>query len=331
VAGATLSHLPTGKLLSVHGLKRIAQVCRVLQQGQYDCILSFFETADAISVTAAALTGVRALISSRRDTGFRHSKKLQWFYRRINGRFSRIITASDAVRVALRACGINEKTVRLIYNGVDMTRFNRQPQGALRAELGLAREACVLAMIANLSPVKDHMTVIKCLQILHGARKHMHLVLAGDGPLRAELERAAIEMGLKAHVHFLGRRTDVPAILADADIFVLSSLTEGLSNALLEAMAAGKPVVATRVGGNPEVVVEGVTGLLVPSRDSTAMSAAILRLSESPELRIAMGSAGRERVAGYFSLSTMVAQYTEAIAQAVAERGNREVPLEASA
>lgn len=331
VGGATFSHLPTGKLLSVHGLKRIVQVSQVLKQGQYDCILSFFETADIMSVAAAALTGVRALVSSRRDTGFRHSKKLQWFYRVINGRFSRIIAASDAVRVALRDSGLDEKAVRLIYNGVDTTRFSRQPQGALRAELGLAPEACVLAMIANLSPVKDHMTVFKCLQTLQGTSKRLHLVLAGDGPLRGDLERAASEMSVDAHIHFLGRRTDVPAILADADIFVLSSLTEGLSNALLEAMATGKPVIATRVGGNPEVVVEGITGLLVPPGDRAAMSEAILRLAESSELRAAMGAAGRERVAVHFSLATMVARYMEAIAQAVAESGNREPALETSA
>lgn len=331
VAGATFSHLPTGRLLSAHGLKRIMQVYRLLRKGEYDCVLSFFETADVLSVTAASLAGVRALLSSRRDTGYRYSKKMRWFYRIINGRFSRIIAVSEAVCATLRDSGVNETIIRLIYNGVDMTRFKGQAPGLLRKELGLPREACVLAMIANLDPVKDHMTVIKCLQTLHGSGKHMHLILAGNGPLRTELEHAAIAAGLNAYVHFLGLRADVPAILADADIFLLSSLTEGLSNALLEAMAGGKPVVATRVGGNPEVIVDGVTGFLVPVGDSAAMGAAILRLSESPGLRAAMGAAGRERVASHFSLSTMVKRYVDAIEQTVAERGSRKAGLEASA
>src|SRR5256886_4183628 len=133
-----------------------------------------------------------------------------------------------------------------------------------------------------------------------------------DSPYKRELEGYAVQLGLGERVVFAGFRLDVPEILAEVAVSVLPSLSEGLSNVLLESMAAGAPVVATRVGGNPEVVEDGETGLLVPPRDPAALAQAICRLLDSPELASRFGQAGRERVIKSFSLERMV-QKTESL------------------
>jgi glycosyltransferase involved in cell wall biosynthesis len=135
--------------------------------------------------------------------------------------------------------------------------------------------------------------------------------LIGDGPLRAELEALTADLNLTDRVRFLGSRDDVAALLVAADVAVLSSRSEGLSLALLEAMAAGKPVVATRVGGNPEVLTDGETGRLVPPADPEALAAALLEVLDQPGQAAALGRAARSRVVERFSLRGMVTQYEQ--------------------
>lgn len=317
VGEATISNLPTGKLISLHGIKRLMEIHRHIRRSKYDCVISFFESSDLISAIAGSLGGVGALISSRRDTGFRHSSKLRWAYRWINPRFSRIVAASDAVRQSLLESGVADDSITVIYNGVDPERFENTAPDSLRSELEIPSSALILGMVANLSAVKDHATVIDCLSGLHRQDRRFHLVLAGDGALRVDLEKQVVDTGLEPFVHFLGRRSDVPTVLAGFDIFVLSSLTEGLSNSLLEAMASGKPVIATRVGGNPEVVVDGVTGVLIPPKDLDTLAREILRLADNPDLRIQMGQAGYQRVVEKFSIDAMVNNYVKVIDSAV--------------
>jgi glycosyltransferase involved in cell wall biosynthesis len=319
IAGATFDHLPTRKLMSPTGVASAFRVLRHMRRGRYDCVLSFFETSDLLTAVLAPWAGVRARVSSRRDTGFRHSNRLRWLYRLLNRRFARVIAASEAIRMSLLAEGWQPERVRLIYNGVDTRRFGNADPQALRKELGIPRDAVVLGTVANLSPVKDHATAVEALRRLHTAGRPLHLVLAGDGPEREPLTRQAEEAGLAEYVHFLGRRQDVATVLAGVDVFVLASHSEGLSNALLEASAAGCPIVATAVGGNPEVVADGETGLLVSIRDPEALAGAVARLADDPALRAAMGAAGRDRVSRRFSLAAMVAAYEATIEEAVAE------------
>ena len=168
-------------------------------------------------------------------------------------------------------------------------------------------------MVANLNPVKDHETVLRALAILNRSGRPAHLILAGEGELEGALRAQASELELQSFVHFLGRRSDIPAILAATDIFVLASRTEGMSNALLEAMAAGRPAVVTRVGGNPEVVAENATGLLVPPADAPGLAEALGRLYSDGALRERMGLAARARAAQAFSLDKTVGDYAEVI------------------
>lgn len=323
IAGATFDHLPIQKLLSLQGARGAARVLREMRRGRYDCVLSFFETADVLSALLAHRAGVGARVSSRRDTGFRHSRRLRWVYRRLNRRFARVVAASEAIRQSLLEEGWLPGRVRLIPNGVDTGRFEKGDGAVLRRELGIPRDAFVLGTVANLSPVKDHPTVIDALGRLHAAGRPAHLLLAGEGPLRETLERRVAEAGLGDHVHFLGRRQDIPDVLAAVDVVVLASHSEGLSNALLEASAAGRPIVATRVGGNPEVVVDGRTGFLVPVDDPEAIRTAVERLADDTALRAALGYAGQEHVRRGFSVEAMVRAYETVFAEAVGGAGGR--------
>jgi glycosyltransferase involved in cell wall biosynthesis len=198
-----------------------------------------------------------------------------------------------------------------IYNGVAVARFavsNRRAAAHVRETFGIPLEAPLLGSVCRLHLQKGYADLLTALTRVQARVPAVRLLLVGEGELRSQLEAQAQAMGLSEAVIFAGARTDVPEILAGLDVFVLPSLWEGMSNAVLEAMAAGLPVVATGVGGTPEVVVDGVTGLLVAAGDAGALARSLTRLLCDPELRRRMGQAGRERVAQRFTVGRMVEQ-----------------------
>ena len=316
ISGASFSLVPLGKLASLAGLRALLKVMARMKRGRYDCILSYFETADLIAALLSPVLGIPACISSRRDTGFRHSKTIRRAYRLINHRFHSLIVPSKAVRQSLLDEGVRPELIRPIRNGVDMERFSHPPTNAIRTQLQIADDALLVGMVANLSPVKNHSTVVDAIHRLYESGLNIHLVLAGDGILRDELVSRAKQHGIEDRVHFLGLYHDIPGLLSAIDIFVLASKTEGLSNALLEAMASGKAVVATRVGGNPEVVAEG-TGILIEPDNVEQLCEEIAGLAKSESTRQALGRRAQEHVARQFSINHMVAEYMDTIEQAV--------------
>jgi len=183
----------------------------------------------------------------------------------------------------------------------------------------------VVGMIARLTAAKDHMNLFDAFLRVREAHAVARLLLVGDGELRADLERAVHQRRLSHTVVFAGRRDDVADVLSALDVFVLSSATEGLAVTLLEAMAAGLPVVATRVGGNPEVVVDGDTGRLVPPRDPIALAAAIGEMLSDRARATRMGERGAERARGRFGIDAMVNGYL-ALYDALAARRARSQP-----
>ncbi len=196
--------------------------------------------------------------------------------------------------------------ISVILNGVNIREYVAAPARG-KDDPGVV----TIGHVARLSPEKDQMTLLKSFarvaEVL--GQQKVRLVIAGDGASRAMLERAAQDLGIAARVEFLGFREDIPAIVNTFDVFVLSSLTEGISLTLLEAMAASKPIVATDVGGNPEVVVSGTTGFLVPAKDPQAMADKILVLLKDPRLAKNMGAAGRKHAEEVFSLDRMTDDY----------------------
>lgn len=234
----------------------------------------------------------------------------------------RYITVSrDLYRWLIEDVQIPPRKVRQIYNGVDGDRFNarRAKDHARQLPTGLpwhilaGAGEIVVGSVGRLVPVKSQDTILEAVHRLREESpelgRRLRCVLVGEGPERANLEQRIHQLRLEDCVVLAGEREDIPDLLACMDIFLLPSLGEGISNTILEAMAAGLPVIASDVGGNPELVQQEVTGLLVGTRDVAALSAAIARLAADPELRIRMGNAARKRIDADFSWENAVSSY----------------------
>lgn len=236
-----------------------------------------------------------------------------------------VVGNSRAVLAELEAEGIPRGRLELIYNGIDMPPEERGDRGALRAALGLPESAVVVTQVANLIPYKGHADLLDAFATARAAASvELALCLVGrDDGIGAELAAKAEALGLAGCVAWLGARDDVAAILAASDVGVLSSHQEGFSNAVLEGMAAGLPMVVTRVGGNPEAVIDGDTGLVVEPRDSAGLAEALVRLAEDAALRRRLGAAARRRVEADFSLARCRDRYERLYASLVDIEGPR--------
>ena len=197
--------------------------------------------------------------------------------------------------------------LQVIYNGVDAQEFRPDPEAGrqVREDLGISLDVPLALAVGRLAPVKDYPGLLKAAALA----PELHLVIAGDGPSRSELDGMVREPGLAGRVRLLGTRDDVPRLLQAADVFVLSSLSEGVSKAILEAMSTGLAVVATRVGGNPELVEQDATGLLVPAGQPEALAKALSTLARDRSAAKAMGARGRERVLAGFQLDATFRAY----------------------
>lgn len=225
-----------------------------------------------------------------------------------------VVGVGEAVRQALiHNEGIPEHRVGVIYNGIDLSRFARTSpdRNAVRRELGVKPTDLVLLQVARLDYLKDHATAIRTVQRVAQQRPDVHLLLAGEGPEHSAIEAMVKQQNLGDQVRLLGLRSDVTRLLAAADLFLLTSISEGIPLTVIEAMAAGLPVVSTNVGGVGEVMVDPETGLLAPAGDDAALAAHILRLSADPALSRRMGQKGRERAQALFSEARMHAAYHE--------------------
>jgi sugar transferase (PEP-CTERM/EpsH1 system associated) len=225
-------------------------------------------------------------------------------------RVDRVLSVSSRLAERMSAhTGFPLDRITVIRNGVDLTRFHPVGRAAARLTLGLPVEGLIIGTAGRLVPVKDQASLLDAFARLKAEGIGFTGVIAGEGPLRAELEARARANGLSDCVRFLGHRPDVERVFAALDVFVLSSRSEGLSNTILEAMASRLPIVATRVGGADELVDDGATGLLVAPESPDALSVALGRLVGDAALREAMGAAGRRRALGRFTLDRMVRTY----------------------
>lgn len=221
----------------------------------------------------------------------------------------------DAAASFAAETGVGLRRFDVLYNGVDADRFRPSTnRDALRGELGFDAGAFIVGAVGRLDPIKNYGLLLDAVATLRrtaGATSSRPLAVwfVGDGPEEASLRERAKAQGVEDVVRLLGRRSDVPRLLAAMDVFVLTSLREGMSNAILEAMACGVPVIATDVGGNREMIVDGRTGWLIESGDAAALASAIGRLAGDAAARRAMGECGRERVESMFSLPRMMDAY----------------------
>lgn len=224
----------------------------------------------------------------------------------------RVCSVSSDLKQHMVAEGFPARRVQVVYNGIDPAhRPAVSERAAARAALGVPRGAFVVGTVGRLDPVKNLTLFLQAHALLRQRHPGAFAVIVGDGPERAALERTAAELGVRAAVSFTGYRSDVRALLPAFDVYLNCSNYEGVSLTILEAMAAAVPVVATAVGGNPEVVVDRETGYLVPPR-ATAVADALGMVLRSPKRRQAMGDAGRWRVIRHFSIARMVDDYAAA-------------------
>jgi glycosyltransferase involved in cell wall biosynthesis len=242
-------------------------------------------------------------VAARRvDFHLKDNALSRWKYRQVDC----FICASDAVRRMLIDDGIPAARAVTVYEGIDLGHVDAAPPANLHADLWLPHGSPIVGNVAALVPHKGQRHLIEAAALVVKRVPDARFVIAGEGELRPALERLIKEHRLDKHVFLAGFRPDILSVHKSFDVFVMSSVTEGLGTSLLDAMACGKPVVATTAGGMPEVVDDGKTGILVPPRDHTAMADALIRLLSSAELRARMGAAGLERVRATFSAERMV-------------------------
>ncbi len=262
------------------------------------------------ALATAGLRGVRCVHTE-------HSRVMplarrRWLERRLASVTDAVIAVSaDVARSLVRDIGVNRQRVGLIANGVNLRRFRPDPdaRSAMRAKLGIDERAVVFGILARLVPVKSHQTLVEAFRLLRQQAPDAHLIIAGDGPCRQALERQIGEAGLTDCIHLLGEVSDGERVLNGLDVYVLSSVDEGMNLTLLEAMGTALPVIATAVGGNPEVVVDRLTGLIVPAQQPAALADAMMVLARDEGLRRALGSRGRSRVEETFSQRRTLEEY----------------------
>jgi glycosyltransferase involved in cell wall biosynthesis len=276
-----------------------------------------------MGVPAARLAGIPAIVSSRRDISQSdwYSGNRRVWLRRIQNLCGAVLANALQVRDALISeDGFAPEKLHVIRNGVDLRKFQVASEREVQfPDSGSGR---LIVMVGNMhSDVKGHPWLIAAAPAVIHEFPSTRFVLVGDGEARPGLEKQVRELGLSQSFLFLGRRSDVPRILASCDVAVLPSRAEGLPNAVLEYMAAGLPTVVTRVGGNEELVEDGVTGLLVPAEDPDALSAALLKYLQNPEEAGKIARRGREFVSRNFSFDRLVREVDELYSTLLKERG----------
>jgi glycosyltransferase involved in cell wall biosynthesis len=261
-----------------------------------------------LALGAGKLTGAKVIVSRvdlghlRAGFGRWHREAEKW-----NARNADLVVANaDAVReVCIREERCDPERVVVVRNGLDTAHFDALAKQPLQAPLPLEEGDVPVAVIGNLWRVKGHRTLVEAAKEIAVRIPRVKFLCAGEGPEREPLERRIAQLGLESTVHLLGHRLDIPAILARSRAACLCSSAEGLSNAVMEAMASSLPIVATAVGGNPELVRPGENGLLVPFGDAQALAGALTQLLSDPVAAAEMGRRGRRRIESELTLETM--------------------------
>jgi glycosyltransferase involved in cell wall biosynthesis len=316
-ADLSLSEYPISTLRSLRVLWQQFRLIRYLRRHRIQVVHAFGFYANVFAIPAARIARVPVVVASIRDTG----DHLTPFQRRLQkwacSWADQVLVNATAVQDVLVGQGYDPSRIGIIHNGIDVARF-RRPSGD-RANvatwgLGLPPGAPVVAAFARLNRLKGIEYFLEAAAIVAKPFENVRFLIVGDSisqTYREELEALATRLGIRSRVVFAGFRSDVPELLAGVTVSVLPSLSEGLSNVVLEAMAAGVPMVATAVGGTPEMIEDDVTGVLVPPKDAYTMAIAIGTLLGDPAKAHAMGEAARRSVTARFSLVATVLRTEE--------------------
>jgi len=267
---------------------------RLIRREGYDIVHFHTKRAHALSLWLGRLhPGIRYVVTRRMDYPVRRNRYVDFLYnRRVDG----VVAISRKIADLLAEGGVRREKIRLIPSGIDAAPF------PARSAEEPGRVPLIVGTVAVLEERKGHLFLLEAAALLKQQDHPLRYRCAGEGSQRQTLERSALSLGVGGDVEFAGFVGDIPGFLSSIDVFVLPSLYEGLGVSVLEAMAAGLPVVASRAGGLPEIVDDGVTGLLVPPGDAQALAGAIAALISRPALAREMGARGRERVLRHFTI-----------------------------
>jgi glycosyltransferase involved in cell wall biosynthesis len=308
-------------LYNHRALKQLMRLARDIRRRGIDIVHTYGFYGNVFAIPAARLAGTPVVIASIRDMGNVWTSRQRLVQRLVCRLADCILVNAEAVKQQLIFEGYDATKISVISNGIVLPDTRSSScQAGLHQEFGLPPGAPLVAVLSVLRREKGIEYFLDAARIISQRRPDARFLIVGDSVYRApgsnesvgdssyreELESYAKNLGLQDRVIFTGFRFDAAAVLSQACVSVLPTLTEALSNTILESMAAGKPVVATNVGGNPEAVVDGLTGLLVPPRDPAALADAISCVLADPERASRMGEAGRQRVTERFSVDAMV-------------------------
>lgn len=290
---------------------------KLIRRGQYDIVHLHTKRAHALSLWMPRMErGPKYLVTRRMDYPERKNRYTRYLYNHcVHG----IVAISQSIVDRLVDAGVERERIRLIHSGIDPTRYR-----AVSHRLMGCPDRTVVGTVATLGKRKGHSCLFEAARLLKEQGFKIQFRLAGDGALRADLEEMVSRLDLKDEVVFCGFVSDIPSFLSEIDLFVLPSLYEGLGVSVLEAMAARKAVIASRVGGIPDVVMDSVTGLLVPPADAGALAAAMRQLLCEPERMREMGNRAAKHVEENFSLERMAMKnedYYYALIEGGAPRG----------
>jgi len=323
---------PIGSFASARCLAEQLRLARYLAKEDIQIVQGYSFYGNVFALPAARLASTPVVIASVRDQGAYLTPRQKLVQRLVCRMADCVLVNAEAIRDWLIADGFEPAKIVVIPNGIDLARFRRAAEGeGPRPELGIAADAPLVTMVSRLSPTKGVEHLLDAIAATAVTHPTLRALIVGEGLVAQDgvvmqdrvyldsLIARAKKLGIEDRVIFTGYRSDIPALLAQTDVFALPSLTEGLSNVVLEAMAAGLPVIATRVGGTPEIIRDGQNGLLVPPSDPDALKGAITKLLDDPTLAKGLGDAARRGVEERFSMARMVnateALYTDLLAR----------------
>ncbi len=315
--GWRLDVMRVSRIYGLSGLVQGIKFFRFLKQEKIDIVQTYHFGSDIWATLIARLAGVKAVVSNRRDMGFWRGNHHVIAYQWINQWVNKIVVNAESIKdLVLVSEGVPATHIEVIYNGIGGVSAGGKDipvtsAHSVRQDLDIPEMNTVLMHVANLKPVKGHITLFMALKKILVTHPNVTLVLVGEDMLNGELQTKAAQLGIEKNIRFLGKRKDVGALLAAADIGVLPSLSEGMSNAILEYMIAAKPAVVTRVGGNSELVEDGKNGLLVEKENHDQMADALIRLIDNKALRVSMGAAGRQMALANFTVEGMLRRYED--------------------
>jgi len=300
-------------VLAINGMfdvQWVKNACQLVRRECVNLIHSHEFTGNAYGSLVATLCGIPLVATVHGKNYYWEQRKRRVAYRLVSRLATLVAVSEDLKRFITGNVGVPPERIKVIYNGQEvLPPIGVEEKQRLRDELGLKKDEKVVGVVGSLYPVKGHKYLLAAIPQILKIHPHTTFLIVGRGELELPLKEEVNRCALQNRVRFLGFRDDVSALLSIMDVFVLPSLSEGLSIALLEAMAAGKPVVATNVGGNPELVADGESGYAVPPRDPDALAAKLQVLLTDKRRALKLGENGRKRVQEKFSLQAMADNY----------------------